>query len=68
MIWNRVWAIGRENYIRIYPNPGFGLRYRLNRRIAISWCGGIELFKKDPLFVWRRTKSYLSRVKRPGSV
>ena len=63
--FNRVWAIGRDTYIRVYPNPGFGIcfgRYRL----AVSWYGGIEIFKRHPSMVWRRVWCLWSRVKRPG--
>lgn len=53
MEWNRVWAIGRNSYLRLYPNPGVGLcvgRYR----VALSWVGGLELFKAHPEKIWCR--------------
>ena len=64
MDWNRVWAAGRDSYIRIYPNPGIGLRLG-KKRIALSWRGGLEIFRAHPRVVWQRTWSFGSRVKRP---
>lgn len=64
--FNRVYAVGRDSYIRFYPNPGVGLCLG-TYRVAASLYGGFEVFKKHPVLVWRRTHAYLSRVKRPGS-
>lgn len=65
MEWNRVWSIGRDTYIRFCPNPGFGVSFG-QRRIAVSWYGGIEVFKKIG-GLWVRVWKRLSRVKyRPG--
>ena len=65
MEWNKVWAIGRDNYIRFYPNPGIGVRLG-SKRLAISLYGGVEIFASHPTRVWERSHAYLSRVKRPG--
>lgn len=62
---NRVLAIGRDTYIRLYPNPGFGIRFG-SRRIALSWYGGVEVFEYHPRLVWQRVWSIWSRIKRPG--
>lgn len=64
---NKVWAFGRDTYIRLYPNPGIGLCIK-NRRYALSLHGGFEAFTKDPRVAWRRTYCVGSRVKRPGGV
>lgn len=63
----RVYAVGRDTYWRFFPNPGGGLCFK-NYRIALSWRGGFEVFKRDPVAVWRRTHSLLSRVHRPGGL
>lgn len=63
MEWNRVWAIGRDSYIRFYPNPGIGLcvgRYRL----ALSWVGGLEWFRSHPTAIWVRRGCIGDRRKR----
>lgn len=63
----RVWAIGRDTYIRLYPNPGIGVRVG-DRRVAASWFGGLEVYsirKRDDGHMWVRTYAALSRVKRP---
>lgn len=62
---NRVWALGGNTYIRLFPNPGFGICFG-KRRVAVSWRGGFEMFDRGPN--WRRTRAYLSRVKRPGGL
>lgn len=62
---NRIWSIGRESYIRLYPNPGVGVCWG-KKRIALSLRGGFEVFQADPRVIWRRTYSKWSRVKRPG--
>ena len=67
MIWNRVWACGRDTYLRAFPNPGVGLRVG-DRRVAVSWRGGIEVFQRGVHQPWVRTHKYLSRVTRPGGV
>lgn len=64
MIFNKVWAVGRDTYIRLYPNPGVGVCVG-NRRYALSVTGGFEAFTKDPRVMWRRTYSKWSRVGRP---
>jgi hypothetical protein len=65
MILNKVWALGKDTYIRFYPNPGIGFN-KGDVRFAISLYGGFEKFKrrtnKDP---WYRTHALLTRVKRP---
>lgn len=43
---NRVWSFGRDSYIRLYPNPGIGLRYK-DRRVALSWWRGFEIFERQ---------------------
>jgi hypothetical protein len=63
--FNRVLSVGRENYLRVYPNPGFGISFG-SRRIAVSWYGGYEVFKRHPQLVWMRSYSLFSRVQRPG--
>lgn len=65
MEWNRTWSIGRESYVRLYPNPGMGLCAG-KARIALSLRGGIEVFRMDAHGVWRRTYSKWSRTVRPG--
>lgn len=67
MEWNRVWAWGRDSYIRVFPNPGIGVCVG-NRRVALSLVGGLEVFKRHPHLVWQRVYSKFSRVKRPGMV
>jgi hypothetical protein len=62
---NRVIAIGRDTYIRFYPNPGIGLRVGAYR-IALSVVGGLEVFKRHPRIVWQRIYAKWSRVQRPG--
>ena len=62
---NRVLAIGKQSYVRIYPNPGICLCYG-QHRIACSIYGGIEIFKAGPLNTWQRTWYCFSHVKRPG--
>ena len=66
MEWNKVWAIGRETYARVYPNPGLGVCVG-QYRAAASWYGGLEVFRKHPNIVWQRIFNLFSRVKRPGS-
>jgi len=68
MTWNRVWAIGGETYLRVYPNPGFGICLWGSKRLAISWYGGIEVFRRHPRYVWQRTYAKFSRIKRLNSV
>lgn len=63
MHWNRVWAIGRDSYIRFYPNPGIGLCLGWYR-VALSWTGGLEAFKSHPTKVWCRCWSVGDRRKR----
>lgn len=63
--WNRVWAVGTNTYVRLYPNPGVCLclgRYR----IAVSWRGGVEVFRKHSGFIWQRIHAWGSRVQRPS--
>lgn len=43
MILNKVWAIGRDTYLRLYPNPGVGFRISPNIRVAISIHRGFEI-------------------------
>jgi len=62
---HRVIALGRETYVRWYPNPGVCLRLK-KRRVALSVIGGLEVFESHPQIVWRRTYAKWSRVKRPG--
>jgi hypothetical protein len=63
---NKVHAIGSENYIRFYPNPGVGLA-RGTKRIAASVHGGIELFVQTNRseLPWKRIWSFATRVQRP---
>lgn len=44
--FDRVWAVGRDSYIRFYPNPGFGLCIG-SWRVALSWHRGLETFRKQ---------------------
>lgn len=62
MEWNRVWALGRDTYLRAYPNPGIGLRFG-PIRVALSWRGGLEIFRRRGQR-WVRTASFLSRIPR----
>lgn len=66
---DRLWAVGRDTYIRFYPNPGVGVCIK-DWRCALSWYGGFEVFQRQPLedglYWWKRSYSLLSRVKRPG--
>ena len=64
MEWNKVWAIGRDTYLRVYPNPGVGICFG-KYRLAVSLKGGIEVFQAHPKLVWKRTWDFLSRVRRP---
>lgn len=69
----KVYAWGRDSYLRFYPNPGVGFR-RGDSRWAVSLVGGYERFeliqvsdgKRGTYPFWRRTKAFGSRVKRPG--
>lgn len=65
MEFNRVWAIGRDTYVRFWPNPGIGVCFG-KWRVALSWRGGFEVFKAHPKVVWLRKYSLFSRVKRPS--
>lgn len=50
---NRVWALGRDTYVRLYPNPGIGLGgRRLGWRVALSAQRGFEVFKLKPAGDW----------------
>jgi len=60
-----VTRIGRDTYLRFYPNMGVGLCLGTHR-VALSVVGGFEVFERHPVHVWRRIKAYGSRVKRPG--
>src|SRR3972149_6745004 len=60
--WNRVWALGRDTYIRVYPNPGVGISFG-TFRVAASWYGGFEVYKKDSQGTSRRTWSLWGRRK-----
>ena len=42
MSLNRVWAIGKNTYIRFYPNPGLGLTIGC-KRYTISLHRGFEI-------------------------
>lgn len=64
LLSNRVHAVGRDSYLRLYPNPGFGVCFG-PRRLAVSWRGGIEWFRRHPRLTWVRTWSLFSRVRRP---
>lgn len=40
--FDRLWAIGKNTYIRFYPNPGFrivlkGKEYRWNKFYGLRW-------------------------------
>lgn len=63
MEWNKVWAIGRDTYVRFYPNPGIGICLG-PRRVALSWVGGLEWFHADPHRAWIRRRAWLDRRKR----
>ena len=62
MEWNRVWAIGRDTYIRFYPNPGIGICVG-KRRVAISLVGGLEWFAAHPTRTWVRSWAFGDRRK-----
>mgnify|MGYP001032092016 CR=1 FL=1 len=66
MTLKKVWAVGRDTYVRVYPNPGIGVRVG-NHRVALSLYGGLEVFRRHPTLVWQRIWSLGSRVQRPGS-
>ncbi len=39
---DRLWCFGKENYLRLYPNPGFrfvvkGKEYRWNKHYGLRW-------------------------------
>lgn len=53
MEWDKVWAIGRETYLRVYPNPGIGLCVG-NRRWSWGVHSGFYSFKRDATGYWRR--------------
>ena len=64
--FDRVRAIGRETYIRIYPNPGIGVQISPTRRIALSWHRGFEASRKNKEGGWnvvyRRMNRALKKV------
>lgn len=66
---HRVFAVGKDTYIRFYPNPGACVATR-RRSVAISIMGGLEVFRRDPQHPesWQRTFAFASRVKRPGGL
>ena len=46
--WNRLWIVGRRNdhnFIRIFPNPGFSLKFG-KKKIKWSKFRGLEISKK----------------------
>jgi hypothetical protein len=60
----RVVALGRDTYIRLYPNPGVGVR--IGRRVfCMSVHRGIEIMRWDEKTGWRRSKAWLSKVRIP---
>lgn len=60
MEWNKVWAFGRYNYVRFYPNPGFGLRFG-KYRAAVSVHRGFEIFERNPRGDWKVRVRRLNR-------
>lgn len=44
----RAVILGRDTYVRFYPNPGVGVRIG-NRRVAASVVRGVELFVGRPV-------------------
>jgi hypothetical protein len=60
--FNQVRAIGRDTYIRIYPNPGIGVQISPTRRIALSWRRGWEVSHKNKAGGWDITYRRLNRV------
>ena len=58
--FDRVLALGRDSYIRIYPNPGLGLC--LGRwRVALSVSRGFEIFKRKAQGDWALRLRCLNR-------
>jgi hypothetical protein len=55
MKWNRVWALGKDTYIRFYPNPGVGVRVG-NKVFALSLRRGFEVMKRHPQLGWVRAR------------
>jgi len=63
----KVTGIGRDTYIRFYPNPGIGIVLNPNKRVALSVVGGFEVFEKSSHGYWVRKKAYFTRIPhRPG--
>lgn len=66
----RVTAIGRDTYVRFYPNPGIGISL-FNRLFSISVVGGLEYYRGVKLYsggryvgrVWERRWYKFSRIK-----
>jgi hypothetical protein len=59
---DRVWAFGRDTYVRFYPNPGVGICLGQSR-VAVSRWGGFEKFIRKSDGTWRRTYALGSRRK-----
>ena len=57
---NRVWAIGRDTYVRFCPNPGIGVR-RGAWRAALSVQRGLEIFRLNERDEWTLRCRYLNR-------
>lgn len=49
---NRVLALGKDTYLRLYPNPGFGVRV-WRYRVAVSLWRGVEVFRRNERGEWR---------------
>lgn len=66
----KVTAIGRDTYIRFYPNPGIGISL-FNRLFSISIVGGLEYYRGVKLYsggryvgrVWERRWCKFSRIR-----
>lgn len=59
---NRVWALGRDTYVRLYPNPGIGLGgRRVGWRLTVSLQRGFEVFKATAGGEWALRCRYFNR-------
>jgi hypothetical protein len=42
---DRMISVGDCSYVRLYPNPGIGLRLSPKLRVTLSWWRGFEVFR-----------------------
>jgi hypothetical protein len=55
MTWNKVWALGKDTYIRLFPNPGLGIRVG-DKVFAVSLRRGFEVMTWHPGLGWVRDR------------